>query len=1350
MVKKRARWAVKKFWGSFAIALILAAVVIQVGRLMAPMVSENRQQIAEYFSGQLGVDVSIGELEATWEGLRPQLEMADFSVHDKAGAEVVRVKHAVAQIDLLKSLWDFNLRMWRVELNEVQLSLVQHEAGWGLSGLAGGARDDSADSNPLDVFLIGRYISLSAIEVDFEFTSGRKHVVVLTDMLMQNDGEFHRISASMDSFGQQNALALVYEGVGDPRQLEEFSGQGYLELNQFPLESAVALFSETAAEKAGIKSGVLSTKLWLNSSPDSALSLAGDLAFERPQAKDDGLPQKISTQLLAHKTGAEAWQLSLPQAKLYWSDRVSEALDLQLNMAAEQWQLKTHEIDLAAWVSELRRFPDMPEAVTRILGELNPSGRLQNVHLNIPPAAPKDFDLRANLSDVSIDAWKGAPAVASLSGYIQANALSGMVEIDSPDAFFMHFPTVYHQGFNFQRAQGQVGWTVNPEDNQVYVNSGQLTMEGDLGLVNGYFYLDAPLQRNSRPLELVLQIGLQDGAALDHKKLVPYVVPESLNQWLGASIVDGKVPDASFVMQGYFGADASNTRSVQVGLNLQQAQLQYDPSWPALRAFDGYIEIDSPQVDGWIDRGHFLKTDLLPSYIHIENHASGQGSLLSIQAAVEGDASSGMDVLTDTPLRDSLGDAFDHWALSGDLQAAVDLEIPLQAGLLGHHQQVDVHLNNASLSLNDLDLDFHQLQGALSFNDREGLSAEGITGLLWQQPLSVTIDSRELKNTPTKDFVTDIGFEGPLDFSALANWSRRPEVSFISGVSPAKGVISVGKNLAEIEGEAASVVLKVRSSLLGSAIELPAPFGKNRNESRPLEAEIAIAAGAVGYKFDYNDQVSVALLQPKSEPVRGTVALNKHSQLGDDTGILLQGDVPMVDGRQWWPVVERYQALSDELSSSVPESTSLADASAALSGLKLDLTLGQFFWDELILKDVHLGGGQSAGGWNISVDDDVLAGEIVLSDSQPIALNAQYIRWPMSTVTEEGSAALEHENDSDEQDANTASDALALSSDAVSRLLAEITPADIAPVDLVVQELLIGGEDYGYWSTKLRPEADAIVLRDIVGHIRGVDVSGLKDRDGGANLVWRQQGDKHHTTFEGRLAGGNLEDISAAWALPAMLDSDRANVALNLQWTGNPADFSLLNTHGDLSLAVKRGRFYRSTDQATSALLRLVGLFNFDSWVRRLQLDFSDVYKGGTPYEKIEGKVKIDQGILYLTEPITVTNTSSRIQMGGKISLLDETLDASLVATLPVGGNATLITALAAGLPAAAGVYAVSKIFKKQVERVASVSYTVQGPWSEPEVSFDRLFDNKAAKDAAKDSRREADKQLEPIPAAPP
>ncbi len=1364
MVKQRARWAVRKFWGAAAVLLILAAVVIQLGRFVSPMVAENRESISAYFSEQLGVEVSFGTLNAFWDGLRPELMISDFRLHDDTGTEIVYVKNAVAQIDLLKSLLDFRVRMWKVELDDVEISLSQRDQRWGLAGIDSSADNSANSSDPLDVFLMGRFIRFDNIQVNFEFESGRQHQAVLTSMLLQNDDSFHRLSAQMNSSERADVLKLVYEGVGDPRDLDQFVGHGYLELNQFSLENSVAFASEALAEKPGIKDGNLSAKLWATSRPGVPVSLLGDFSFQRAKESNDGFIQAFSSQISAHALSDDGWQLSLSSAVASWRDRDSPAADLRLVAADDSWRLQVPIVDAGYWLDEVQKFPQVPESVKTILADLGVKGTLENLAVDIPRKAPADFSLQANLVDVAVNSWSGAPQIASLTGFVSATALSGFVEIDSPDAFFMHYPTVYREGFQFQRAQGQVGWSVDTEGNQVTVNSGQLTMEGELGLVNGYFYLDAPLKKDSRPSELVLQIGLQNGRALSHDALVPFVVPGSLTQWLDQSIEGGELPSGSFVMQSYFGHNASNTRSIQVGLNLVDAQLQYDPKWPEVSNFDGYVEVDSPEVDGWIDRGHFLDTELQPSYIHVENHASGKGSVLTVQAAVEGEASSGLTVLTDTPLRESLGDTFASWDIEGQLQARVDLDIPLASDLSGHRQQVDVTLTEAALQMRDLDLGFHKINGSLSFNEKEGLSANELTGYLWQQPFTLNVESRVNEVT---GFSTDVSFDGQLAFSELEKWSRRPELAFVEGVSPVSGVVSIGNHLPLVEGESAAVLLTFESDLSGSRVNIPAPFGKDTKQKRAMTASISVASNAVAYDFDYNRQVSVSLLQAAGKKLKGRIALNESNLTHiDEPGIWLSGLVESVDGEQWWPIIQRYQTASEKWAlTDVNEDSEPSDSDAAeqASAVKFDLNFERFFWGDFALANVHLGGGQQADGWKITVDDDVVAGEVVLKEGQPVELKAKYIRWPAisSSGTDvidtpvlaagslgeqlkpevEAQASDQEELQARHPISNPVVDAgVAPNSDSssIDEWLKSIVPSDLMEMDVVIDELILGGEDYGYWAFKIRPSVDFIRLSQIEGGIRGISVSSLKGDDTGAELVWFQGDNEQRSEFRGQLRGNNLEDISTAWSLPTMLDSKSAVMSLDLSWQGTPLGFRLMGAHGNVSLKVNSGRFYRSTGQATSALLRLVGLFNFDSWVRRLQLDFSDVYKGGTPYEQIEGAIKLDRGILYLVDPIEVTNTSSRLQMGGKINLDDETLDTSLVATLPVGGNVTLITALAAGLPAAAGVYAVSKIFKKQVERVASVSYRVTGSWSDPEVTFDRLFDNRAAKNAAKDSRKDA------------
>ena len=83
---------------------------------------------------------------------------------------------------------------------------------------------------------------------------------------------------------------------------------------------------------------------------------------------------------------------------------------------------------------------------------------------------------------------------------------------------------------------------------------------------------------------------------------------------------------------------------------------------------------------------------------------------------------------------------------------------------------------------------------------------------------------------------------------------------------------------------------------------------------------------------------------------------------------------------------------------------------------------------------------------------------------------------------------------------------------------------------------------------------------------------------------------------------------------------------------------------------------------------------------------------------------------------------SGRMSMAGTFNLLDETAEAKLVATLPVATNLPWVVALLGGVPAAAGVYITSKIVSKQVDRLSSISYQLNGPWDDINISVDEIF----------------------------
>jgi uncharacterized protein YhdP len=287
-----------------------------------------------------------------------------------------------------------------------------------------------------------------------------------------------------------------------------------------------------------------------------------------------------------------------------------------------------------------------------------------------------------------------------------------------------------------------------------------------------------------------------------------------------------------------------------------------------------------------------------------------------------------------------------------------------------------------------------------------------------------------------------------------------------------------------------------------------------------------------------------------------------------------------------------------------------------------------------------------------------------------------------------------------------------------------VDPRALPLADIAVKELYLDDVNYGNWSLEIRPNDKGVSFDKINGTVKGVRVMGAGDNSSGAKMEWLVNDSVSSTRFTGVLAAQDISAVLRDWQKPDTMESKSARFNADITWAGDPQDFSLKNISGNVDVWLEQGRFKSAPSAGSDGFLRLMAVLNFDSLARRLRLDFSDLYKSGLAYDEISGKLGFTPGTLTFTEPLSVKTPSSRLQLAGKLDLEHEKIDARLVATLPVVGSYTFFTALVTGLPAAAGIYFASKLFKKQVDRATSISYSIKGSWSEPKMNFDRLFES--------------------------
>jgi uncharacterized protein YhdP len=283
-----------------------------------------------------------------------------------------------------------------------------------------------------------------------------------------------------------------------------------------------------------------------------------------------------------------------------------------------------------------------------------------------------------------------------------------------------------------------------------------------------------------------------------------------------------------------------------------------------------------------------------------------------------------------------------------------------------------------------------------------------------------------------------------------------------------------------------------------------------------------------------------------------------------------------------------------------------------------------------------------------------------------------------------------------------------------------VDPRQFLAVDFSVDHLSVAERDLGSLSFELRPESSGASFNNIGGDIIGLQ-PGIFASEAPTEFFWGYNGQAHFSQLVGPIGINNIGHLFNVFDLPQVLDSKSGRLDADLSWRGMPWAISKENLMGGFKINLVEGNFYR-TPTGAGAALKLVGLFNFANWLRRLQLDFSDVVGQNLAYRRLDGTLSFDLSVLTLDEPLKIDMPSGKMSMAGNFDLGFETLDAKLVATLPVATNLPWLVGLTGGLPAALGVYATSKLVEEQVDRLSSISYKMSGPWDDVEVAVDKIF----------------------------
>jgi len=232
---------------------------------------------------------------------------------------------------------------------------------------------------------------------------------------------------------------------------------------------------------------------------------------------------------------------------------------------------------------------------------------------------------------------------------------------------------------------------------------------------------------------------------------------------------------------------------------------------------------------------------------------------------------------------------------------------------------------------------------------------------------------------------------------------------------------------------------------------------------------------------------------------------------------------------------------------------------------------------------------------------------------------------------------------------------------------------------------------------------------------RGLALRELRLQGGAASATARgdwltdDRGIRSAVTAE--LSTPALGDLLVGLGYARQLEQGPGRFDLALDWPGDPTQIHGSTVKGLVSIAVEGGRLVELDPGVT----RVVGLLNLNALARRLQLDFSDLFKKGYSFYSVDGDFVFSEGVAS-TDNLVVLGPSGRMDLSGTADLREGTLEQRVRVTPDLDATLPIASTIAGGPLAGIAVLVAQQVMSKQVDEINRFEYRLSGPWANPDI----------------------------------
>ncbi len=238
---------------------------------------------------------------------------------------------------------------------------------------------------------------------------------------------------------------------------------------------------------------------------------------------------------------------------------------------------------------------------------------------------------------------------------------------------------------------------------------------------------------------------------------------------------------------------------------------------------------------------------------------------------------------------------------------------------------------------------------------------------------------------------------------------------------------------------------------------------------------------------------------------------------------------------------------------------------------------------------------------------------------------------------------------------------------------------------------------------ELVPGANKVTLKGLDVRLAGSQLTGSMD--------WLADGNRMQTRARGKLTSSNSELLLKRLGYTSPIGDAPGSLAFDLNWQDVPYRPSLPTLGGSANYQLEGGTLREVNDKGA----RLLSLLSLDSLLRKLRLDFRDVFDKGFYFESMSASATIKQGQLK-NDDFYMKGAAGNLRGEGIADLVRWRLDFESELLPNLGGTLPVVAAFSITPVTGLYVLALSKLLEPVVDVVTRIDFRVSGPLDDPKL----------------------------------